>query len=455
MLSSFVHIAQRIGMDKSIAYSSGGNIIGGVTSVLVLLFIGTFLSECEQGFYFTFNSIIAIQVFFDLGLTGIMTQYVAHEQAHLEWADNKVVLLGDKKYLSRLASLLSFSVKWFGIISFVFLFAIIVVGFVFFQHYEYDVDIEWKTPWCLLCLGTAINMFLAPIMAYIMGLGKVDDVMRIRFYKLIIIPLITCVGLWLGAKLYVLGIASLATAIYNLLQVTNTQLGRILKGIWKTQISERVSYMKEVFPYQWKIALSWISGYLIFQLFNPVLFATDGPAVAGQMGMTLQILNAIIGLAMAWVNTKVPLFSRLIEMKQYRELDMIFNRTLKQVSAVSLSLLLVMLAGVVLLHLTDIRIGGVALYSRVLKEDALLLMMGAMLANMIVSSLATYLRCHKQEPMLIQSVTMGVLTMASTFLLGHAFGLYGITTGYFILCSLVSLPWTCFLFMKYKTIWHK
>ena len=34
-------------------------------------------------------------------------------------------------------------------------------------------------------------------------------------------------------------------------------------------------------------------GYFIFQLFNPVLFATEGAVVAGQMGMTLAALNGI------------------------------------------------------------------------------------------------------------------------------------------------------------------
>ena len=328
-------------------------------------------------------------------------------------------------------------------------------GFFFFSHYDGDSGIGWKSPWILLCLGTAINLFLAPIMAFITGLGKVKEVMRIRFYKVIIIPLITCFGLLVGLRLYVLGIASLATAIYNILQVSQTNLGKILKSIWKTDISERVSYMAEIFPYQWKIALSWISGYFIFQLFNPVLFATEGPAVAGQMGMTLQILNAINGLAMAWMNTKVPLYSRLIEMKDYLQLDLIFNRTLKQVAIVCIVLLTIMFIGVVILHVTQFQVGNVVLYSRVLGEDALILMMVALLANMVVSSVATYLRCHKKEPLLVQSITMGVLTMLSTFLLGKAYGLYGITIGYCTLCTFVSLPWGIYLFRKYKKIWHQ
>ena len=66
-------------MDKSIAYSSGARIVQGFTGVASVFFLTSFLTGVEQGFYYTFGSILALQVFFELGLTGIMTQYVAHE----------------------------------------------------------------------------------------------------------------------------------------------------------------------------------------------------------------------------------------------------------------------------------------------------------------------------------------------------------------------------------------
>jgi hypothetical protein len=69
-------LLQKIGMDKSIAYSSGARVVQGIAGVLTVFFVSTFLTGVEQGFYFTFGSILALQVFFELGLTGIMTQYV-------------------------------------------------------------------------------------------------------------------------------------------------------------------------------------------------------------------------------------------------------------------------------------------------------------------------------------------------------------------------------------------
>ena len=55
---------QRIGMDKAIAYSSGARIVQGVAGVLTVFFVSTFLTGIEQGFYFTFGSIVALQTCF-------------------------------------------------------------------------------------------------------------------------------------------------------------------------------------------------------------------------------------------------------------------------------------------------------------------------------------------------------------------------------------------------------
>ena len=79
MISTIKTLLKKLGIDKAIAYSSGARVVQAFTGVGSIFFISTFLSGVEQGFYYTFGSIVAIQVFFELGLTGIITQFVAHE----------------------------------------------------------------------------------------------------------------------------------------------------------------------------------------------------------------------------------------------------------------------------------------------------------------------------------------------------------------------------------------
>jgi O-antigen/teichoic acid export membrane protein len=229
---------------------------------------------------------------------------------------------------------------------------------------------------------------------------------------------------------------------------------KILSNIWNTVIVEKVHYRKEILPYQWKIALSWISGYFIFQLFNPVLFATEGALVAGQMGMTLAALNGILSLSFSWMSTKVPLYSRLIAQKEYRELDNIFNKTLKQSALINFSSLTFLAIVIYLVRFFNIEVGGKLLGNRFLNYVPMFFMMIPVLLNHFVGSWATYLRCHKKEPFLINSVVGGILCLLSTVLLGKYFGLIGVTTGY-CLITISTFPWAYYIFATKKKEWHQ
>ena len=269
----------RLGIDKAIAFTSLGRIIQAVGGVISILFVARYLTEVEQGFYYTFGSIVAIQVFFELGMNSIITQYVAHEVSYLHW-QTPFELSGEEKYKSRLASLLHFCVKWYICFAGILLVVLIVTGFVFFEHYGGHNDIVWRIPWILLSVGTVFNLLLAPILAFLEGLGKVKKVAQMRLYQQILGLFVVWAGLLGGVKLYVSGINWLIGFFLIVFFIFKSDFKNLLLNIWRIPLIERVNYRKEIFPYQWKIALSWISGYFIFQLFNPVLFATEGALVA-------------------------------------------------------------------------------------------------------------------------------------------------------------------------------
>lgn len=452
MANIIKELAKKIGVDKSIAYSSGARIIGGFIGVASVFFITTFLTGVEQGFFYTFGSLLAMQVFFELGLTSIMTQFVAHEVSHLSL--NNFNYEGERYYRSRLASLIQFCVKWYTVLAIIVFIFLLLLGVVYFQKYGSEhVGIEWKIPWALICLGTAIKLFQSPFTSIFMGLGKVKEMSKIGFYQQILTPLVTWIGLASGLKLFVVGIGYLLSVLLWQVYVYKTELIKLIVNLWKYQVTDRIEYFKEIFPFQWKIALSWISGYFIFQLFNPVLFAKEGAVIAGQMGMTLQALNAIQTFSFSWLSTKVPLYSQLVALKDYQQLDFLFNKTLKQMSMVCLCLLVTFFLCVVFLHLTQIRLNGNLLADRFLDYWPMLLMMIPVYTHQYVNSWATYLRCHKQEPFLINSISAGCLCLLSTLVFGKQYGLYGITIGY-CLIQMIMLPWGFWTFNHFKKKWH-
>ena len=448
-----IKLSRKIGMDKSIAYSSGSRVIQGLAGVGSVFFISTFLTDVEQGFYFTFGSILALQVFFELGLTGIMTQFIAHEVSHL-YLNEQFEYVGDAKYKSRLASLVQFCVKWYSLLSVFVLTSLLIVGFVYFKRYGSEHDnVNWQAPWLLICIATAIKLFQSPFNSILMGLGKVKEMSKIGFWQQVILPSTIWIGLAMGFKLYVVGVSYMVSVILWQIFVRKSGLERILLNLWKEQVNEKVSYLKEIFPFQWKIALSWVSGYFIFQLYNPVLFATEGAIVAGQMGMTMQALNAIQAFSLSWLNTKVPLYSKLIALKEYVKLDIIFNRTLKQMSFVCLLLLLAFWFVLFVFKVSGLEIGDVRLADRFLDLIPLFFLIIPAYIRQFTNSWATYLRCHKKEPYLLNSILSGLANCVAVLYFGKKYGLYGIILSSLVI-YLLFLPWGYWIFKTKKKEWH-
>jgi O-antigen/teichoic acid export membrane protein len=444
-----IKVLKKFGVDKAIFYTSAARVIQAFTGVVTIFFVARFLSGVEQGFYYTFGSILAIQVFFELGLNGIITQYVAHEVSHLQW-DSDDSLSGSAPHLSRLSSLLHLGVKWYSIIAGLLFIILLITGLVFFSRYDTSGGVvSWNIPWIILSFSTTLAFLVNPVLAFIEGLGKVKEVAKMRLLQQILTTFLIWICLVSGAKLYASGLSN----IFGLLLLLNllffNKYRRIFVNIWKSLGKERIGYRSEIFPYQWKIALSWVSGFFIFQLFNPVLFATDGAVVAGQMGMTLAALNGILSLSFSWMSTKVPLYSSLIAQKKYDQLDNIFNRTLTQSVLINSSGLVFLFLAVYLLKYFQLPLGN-----RFLPYIPLLLMMAPIFLNQFVSSWATYLRCHKQEPMLVISIVGAIATSLSTIILGKYFGVLGITTGFCIL-TIIMFPWSHYIFKTKKILWHE
>ncbi|WP_462267225.1 lipopolysaccharide biosynthesis protein [Mucilaginibacter sp.] len=444
-------LADKLGIDKAIAYTIFSRTIQGLGGVGTVLFIARNLSKNEQGYYYTFSSILAIQVFFELGLSTVITQYVAHEIVHLKWV-SATHLEGDEVYQSRLASLLHFCFKWFSRIS-AFLFVLLMVaGYYFFSSFggKGDANIHWQFPWAILALTTSCFLVIDPLMAFLEGMGKVKDIARMRLIQQTVYIFSLIIFLLCGFKLYSSALATFLAFLSIFIGFFTSGFSNILRNLWKLKGNWAVSYRKEIFPYQWKIAVSWISGYFIFQLFNPVLFATEGKVVAGQMGMSLAALNGVLGLSMSWISTKAPLFSNLIAQKNYTELDNVFFTSFKKSVGIVCLGLLVFFGGVFAL-----RYLGLPLGNRFLPLRPLGFMCMSFLFNCIAFSLATYLRCHKAEPLLSQAVVFAICSALSTVLLGHFFGVMGVTAGYFILGLTIGLPWVVIVFITKRKQWHQ
>jgi len=357
-------------------------------------------------------------------------------------------ICGDAICSSRLAHLLHLCIKWFSIIGFILFLMLLLIGFYFFGHFNNHSEVNWHGPWIILSITTCGFFLIDPILAFLEGLGKVIEVAQYRMYQQFTYMVLVVMFLLAGLNLYAPALAAIISFFVVFVNLLLSKHKKLLLVIWGKAAEWKINYRKEIFPYQWKIALSWISGYFIYELFNPVIFATDGAVTAGQMGMTLAALSGIASLAGSWINTKIPSFSGYIAREQYSELDSKFNKAYYQSLFITVLGLAVLFTIVVTLQFKNIELG-----KRFLPIVPLACLIVIAFINQVNYSLTAYLRCHKEEPLLVQSIVIGALSCLSTFVLGHLYGVTGITAGYLALVS-IGLPWTYFVFKIKKKEWH-
>jgi len=445
----FYRLKQTIGIDRAVAFTVLWRVWGAATGVVTLLFIAHFLTLTEQGYYYTFSSLVALQIVFELGFSFVILQLAAHERAHLLIQDDGSIT-GDRAAHSRLASVLQKAVRWYTVGALLMATALLPTGFYFFLvHRQPGVPVYWKLPWIAAVLATTLTFQMGPLFAFLEGCGRIHQVARMRLTQAVVGSLLAWTALSLHHGLFAPAMIIFGQAIaggYFLF----SQRSLLLPLLRYNTSIHAVSWRREIWPFQWRIAISYLSGYFIFQIFNPVLFAFRGAAEAGRMGMSLTITLGLSVVAIAWISTKASPFGILVARHEYETLDRLFFRTLWQST-----LLLIAGAVVVLLGLGCVTIRFPHLAARVLPLPVFGLLLATILCNHVVYSEALYLRAHKREPFLWLSVAGGVLTACSTVFLGKLWGATGVTIGYFCLTVTIGLGCGTYVFITKRRQWHE
>jgi len=71
-------IAHTIGLDSAIAYTVLARGWAGVSGLITVALIARRLSPAEQGYYYTFGSLVALQIVFELGFSVVILQLATH-----------------------------------------------------------------------------------------------------------------------------------------------------------------------------------------------------------------------------------------------------------------------------------------------------------------------------------------------------------------------------------------
>jgi O-antigen/teichoic acid export membrane protein len=438
-----------LGLDRAIIYTIMARAWASAAGLVTVILIARFLSLDEQGYYYTFGSLVAIQIVFELGFSYVILQMASHERVFLTISPQYDVS-GDPVAHARLASVLQKAVRWYSFAAVLMLVALLPAGFHFFATHQHGGHpVAWRLPWCITALAAAFAFQLDPMLSFLEGCGFVARVARLRLAQAMAGGLLAWAALLTHHGLFAPALTILGTASTGFVWLTRKR--KLLLGLLRHSPGQsRIEWRKEVWPFQWRIAVSWLCGYFLFQLFNPMLFAFRGPIAAGQMGMSLTLVNALQAVAISWVTTKSAPFGGMIARRDFVQLDRVFFRALVQAVCVFIAGALFIWLGSVYLNTRHF-----AFAQRLLRPSLLALLLLTASTNIVVSGQALYLRAHKQEKFLLNSVFGALLVSASTYFLGRSYGAEGIVYGYFVLAISFGLTSATYVFKKYRKLWHE
>jgi hypothetical protein len=425
------------GVDRAVFFSSASQMLRFVTGPITMALVLRYLTPEIQGYFYAFAGVVAMQVFLEMGFSQNIVQFASHEFAKLHLTPAGT-LEGDAVAKSRLISLGRLAFGYYAVAAAIFLVAVGIGGHIFFTiaaHRDPAAQVvAWQGAWWLIAAAAAGSLAINPAWSLLQGCDQMAVTTKFSFWATLATFGANAMALICGAGIYVSAIGAMTNLLISIAYFV---------WRWRTffrQFREppqhgKVSWAHEIWPFQWRIAVSWMSNYFVFDIVNPIAFYFCGPVDAGRLGMSFQLSGLIARMALSWIGTRGPRFGILVASRAWGELDALWRRSTVQVFVFYLLGYGAFLAAVPLVGHFIPRIS-----ERLASVEVNAWLGGALVTQVLVSAMGTELRAHKREPYMWLSVVNAVLSVAFMLTLVRVWGITGEAMGYALALWSIFLP---------------
>src|SRR5215471_18270518 len=190
-----------LGIDHAVGFTVLARAWASAAGLVTVALIARFLSPAEQGYYYTFGSLVALQIVFELGFSFVILQLASHERSCLHISGNYEIT-GDSIAHARLASVLQKSVRWYSVGAVLVAATLVPSGFYFFATHQHADTVSWHLAWYFDAVLAALNFQLDPMLSFLEGCGYVSGVARLRFMQSVAGSLLAWAALGSGHGLF-------------------------------------------------------------------------------------------------------------------------------------------------------------------------------------------------------------------------------------------------------------
>jgi hypothetical protein len=442
-------IAASFELDSAVALGIAVRLWQFIAGPVTIWLIGNRFSETQQGYFYTFGSLLAIQTFFELGLQTVLINLVSHEWARV--ADRNAAIpqrfttaesarwAGDD---SRLASMFKLLVIWYAACAVCFIAVTWVIGATALQKSESHVD--WRLPWSVLVVLTGIQLTLSPLGSFLMGCNQVRTVHQFRLVQAVLGNAAVWTVILCGGGLWT-AVAAAAVQVLMDFALVGIRFRRFFLSLFCSTATQAISWSREVWPLQWRIAVQAIAHWFANQTFTLAMWTFASESVAGRMGMTWTVFTAIQSLGIVWLQTRIPALGALIAQGNH---DDAFRLARK----VAVSSYCLVSAGTVsfLTVVETLRWLNVPIAERFLSSTSLAVFGVGLIVNHSVFCVGTYIRAYRIDPFLRVNAGGSLVTGTLVWSLSYLYGETGAAFGYMLVVVLILVPGHLLILRKFR-----
>ena len=428
---ALLKLLQRLEVNRAVAYlllSRGWQFTSGVFTVFLL---ARCLDGSTRGVYQLFGSLLAMQMFVELGLPGIIVLMTSHEWSRLRF-DSVGRVEGDVVALGRLSSLHRFVTQWFAVCAIVFLCGVSLNGY--WEIGAGQPKVDWLFPWLALVAVNATALLYVPKLSILEGCQQVGTINFYRLLQAVTGTLVVWAALLAGTGLWALVASSVVRWAWEFYLV-QVRYRETFASLHEHHEPVPTAWFREIRPLFWRIAIQTIGSYFSSYYFTRVVFRFQGDEEAGRFGMTWTILMTLFAASQSWVLTRSPEFGAMAARGEH----VLLRRRLIKTGLISLVVFLLgagaFSAVVFALHHTGVQLADSFL---ALPETGLLI---AGLGLVLVAGLfQASVRYYKRDPFLIPNSLVSLLIAVLGWEAGRRFGVMGMATAYVLVVAGLSLP---------------
>lgn len=431
-------------LTKDVMFTMANSLWRIVSGPVMLVFIPLFITPQVQGFWYTFSSVAALTVFADLGFTTIVTQFAAHEYANLSFDKEEGIFKGDEVTIQRIGSLLRFVIKWSLSVGAVGFPIILSVGFYMFSSKGGNVN--WIFPWCIYVLSSGLTFTTGSVLSFFEGCNQIAAIEKNKFTSAVAATISTVSFLYFGFSLYALAFTSIIAASINILMLW-FRFGTLIKQMFNESKGIIINWRTDFLRLIWRYAISWSSGYFIFQIYTPLMFQFHGPVEAGKVGISMTLATAAFAIANVWMYVANPKLNMFASKGDWVAMDKLIFKS------IGLSFATFAAGSLFILGMMHFYADALPFLRRFVSVTSMGILLSAWIIQLVINGLAIYMRAHKQEPMVLLSIISAAYIALTTVLITRYLPPQYLFLG-FLTAALWGLPCTVILFVKKRKEWH-